>query len=137
MGVLCCSWWHFFKAVPSLALPSPEGPPASHAGPVRGCREPLLSSGGHWAQGYCTSQPDVQGGVGALEAGPLVGHCDRVVLGSACQEGRADMVPWAHAHLKGKIRTHTVRKKRKYYYQLILTITCLFSSLWRLMLAFR
>lgn len=62
----------FFKAGPSLASLSPEGPPAWRAGPVRGQFELLMSSGGQ------RLEPDrkhrhVQGGEGHLEADALVG----------------------------------------------------------------
>lgn len=74
-----------FKARPSLASLSPEGPPASHAGPVWGRSDLLWSTGGHRVE------PDhkhhhVQDGEGRLEAGSLV-------LVSACQEGWGDVVP--------------------------------------------
>lgn len=41
---------------------------------------------------------DVQDGGGHLEAGPLEGRSGHVVLGSACQEGRVDVVPQARGH---------------------------------------
>lgn len=87
-----------FKAGPSLALLSPEGLPASHAGPDRGHSEHLLSSGGHWVQPDRMHFQGVQDEAGHLEAGPWVGRCGLVVLGSACQEGRVDVVPKAHGH---------------------------------------
>lgn len=39
---------------------------------------------------------DVLDEAGHLEAGPQVGQGGHVVMGSACQEGRVDEVPWAH-----------------------------------------
>lgn len=79
-----------------MALLSPEGPPASHAVPVRGRFELPLNSGGHRLdRKHCR----VQGGEGHLEADSLVGRCGHAVPGNACQaEGWVDVVPWVHGH---------------------------------------
>lgn len=85
-----------FKAWPLLALLSPEGPPASHAGLARGRCECLPSFGGHWVEPDRKNHQGVQNGEGYLEwAGPSVGSCCHVVRGSACQEGKVDVVQWA------------------------------------------
>lgn len=81
-----------FKARPSRAWLSPEGPPASWAGLVWGQCENPQSSGGHHVEPEQNCQ-HVQDGVGHLEACPLVGRDDPAVLGSAHQEGRVDVVP--------------------------------------------
>lgn len=73
---------------------SPEGPPASHVGPVQGHREQLLSSGGHRGELDRKYLQDVLGGEGYLEAGSLVGRWGHVGLGSACLERWMDVVPW-------------------------------------------
>ena len=57
-----------FKAWPRLASLSPEGPPASDAGPVQGRCELLLSSGGHREKAD-HKHHHVQDGEGHLEAG--------------------------------------------------------------------
>lgn len=62
----------FFKAWPSSASLSPEGPPAWRAGPDRGRFELLMSSGGHRLEPG-RKHRRVQGGEGHLEADSLVG----------------------------------------------------------------
>lgn len=88
-----------FKAGPLLVFLSPEGPPASHAGPCQGHSGHPLSSGGHWVVPDHNHYQGLQGGVGHLEACPLVGWYDLVVQGSACHGGQVDVVPKALGHL--------------------------------------
>ena len=88
-----------FKAWPLLALLSPVGPPASRAGRAQGRWEGPLSCGGHGVEPGRRHHQDVQDGVGHLGAGPLVDSCGLVVLGSACQDGKVDVVQWALGNL--------------------------------------
>lgn len=78
-----------------MASLSPEGPPASGAGPVWGRCELPLSSGGHRVEPDHKDHQDVRDGEAHLEAGSLV----HAALESACQEGQADVVPSVHGHL--------------------------------------
>lgn len=81
-----------------MASLSPEGPPASRAGPVRARCDLPLSSGWHWVEAE-RKRRRVKDGEGRLEAGSLVGWCGHAVLGSACREAWVDEVPSVHGHL--------------------------------------
>lgn len=81
-----------FKARPSLASLSPEGPPASRSRPVWGRSDLLWGTGGRWVEPG-RKRRHVQGGDGRLEAGSLAGWCGHAALVGACREGWGDVGP--------------------------------------------